>query len=130
MTFEELLKMFPTCGPVKFTISAERPDVSFVVESRPGFVAPTLSARDDILVVHEPDNILIISASGAVGKTTLSEELAYRKQAPRATGCQLPSPSTSTTCAENGWEWPFETADLTLRVRHAKGKRGGGRGNR
>jgi len=51
------------------------------VEPNPLFIAPTFSLNDDFINDSEPQ-VILISASGAVGKSTLAKQIAYDKQVP------------------------------------------------
>lgn len=77
--FQDLLSTLPSCR--RFDLTGKRDDVSYPGEQKPAFVAPSLRPRTD---VHNPPQprVVIISAAGAVGKSTLAEEMARERGAP------------------------------------------------
>ncbi|MCE2403777.1 MAG: hypothetical protein J4F43_01305 [Dehalococcoidia bacterium] len=78
-SFEELLNRLPSCD--RFLIGESPPEgVSYVDQGTPGFVPPHLSALEPD-VNSSTTQVLIVSAPGAVGKTTLAREIAFRKGA-------------------------------------------------
>lgn len=80
-SFDAFLEQLPvvTSPRPQLTPIAER-WVSYIEEANPGFVAPTLSQRIAIVAGHTA--VVVVSAPGAVGKTTLAREIAYRTKAP------------------------------------------------
>jgi hypothetical protein len=79
MTFEELLKMLPNCdGPTRFPLRRTGADLDYPLKGLAAFVAPNLSERSDAQAAAP--SVVIISAAGAVGKTTVARELAYAKR--------------------------------------------------
>jgi hypothetical protein len=82
MNFDDLLAALPACpGPSNAPLSTPTPAFRYHSTGALDFVGPTLSERGDTKMSATPD-ILVISAPGAVGKSTLARELAYRKGAP------------------------------------------------
>lgn len=82
MNFENVLAQLPTCPgstvlPVNFTPGGLR----YIQKGLPEFIGPDVLHSS---AIEQPDriSIMIISAAGAVGKSTLGNELARRKQAP------------------------------------------------
>lgn len=71
--------MLPACR--QFGLTGKRDDVVYRSEQKPAFVAPSLRSRTDIENPAQP-KIIIISAAGAVGKSTLAEEVARERAAP------------------------------------------------
>ena len=78
MTFDELLGLLPYCD--EFTISDSPPaGVQYVNQAIPRFVAPDLEISEEL--GHPADSqILIVSAPGAVGKSTLAKAIAFKKR--------------------------------------------------
>lgn len=82
ISFEDLLASLPACdGPSRFAMSRSRDDVVYRTDGLPEFVGPSLRTRTDIENAQDP-SIVIVSAAGAVGKSTFAAELARRKAAP------------------------------------------------
>lgn len=82
ISFEGLLGSLPVCdGPSRFQITGSRDDVCYCTSGLPEFLGPSLRTRTDIENAQTP-SIVIVSAAGAVGKSTLAAELARRKAAP------------------------------------------------
>lgn len=80
-TFEEILALLPNCaGPAGAPLTGTRPDVGYA-ERFSDFVSPTLEYRTELGEPASP-RVIVISAPGAVGKSTLASELAARKSAP------------------------------------------------
>ena len=78
-TFGQLLGRLPNCDSFDLA-EAVRAGVSYVIRETPMFVPPNLS---DIEEANESDlpQVLIVSAPGAVGKSTLAKGIAYEKGA-------------------------------------------------
>lgn len=82
MDFSSFLARLPRCpGPTTAPISDQSKEFFYPPEGAQDFVGPDLSERADATVSASPD-ILVISAPGAVGKSTLAKELAFRLGAP------------------------------------------------
>jgi len=82
MTFDEILALLPSCpGYSALPIILPNPAFRYLSAGSEDFVGPSLQKRADASSAAAPD-ILVISASGAVGKTTLARELAFQKKAP------------------------------------------------
>ena len=82
MTFDELLKQLPACpGTDVLPLTVRTGGVKYVKTGLSEFIGPDIEPS---LVIKQPDRpkIIIISAAGAAGKSTLASEIAYRKQAP------------------------------------------------
>lgn len=80
MTFDELLKKLPSCpGPSALPLTASQ-EFSYCAEGSEDYVPPPLKVRPD--ATSETPEILILSAPGAVGKSAMARELAFRKGAP------------------------------------------------
>lgn len=77
--FQDLLSTLPSCR--RFDLTGKRDDVSYIGEQKPAFVAPSLRPRTDVNNPSQP-RVVIISAAGAVGKSTLAEELTRERGAP------------------------------------------------
>jgi hypothetical protein len=77
--FQDLLSTLPSCR--RFDLMGKRDDVSYTDEQKPAFVAPSLRPRTDVNNPSQP-RVVIISAAGAVGKSTLAEELTRERDAP------------------------------------------------
>jgi hypothetical protein len=82
MNFDSLLAQLPNC-PNPTTLSAtDRPEgFKYIQHGLPEFIGPDVAPSSTIDQPGSP-RIMIISAAGAVGKSTLANELAYRKRAP------------------------------------------------
>jgi hypothetical protein len=78
MNFDQLCKLLKKNNPISV-----RPGVplTYVQDSLPEFVAPTLRQRTDVEQPAQP-RILVVSAPGAVGKTTLARQLAHQAGIP------------------------------------------------
>lgn len=82
MTFDEMLKQLPVCpGAVEFPISLRTGGMKYAEKSLPEFIGPDIEPSTIIPQPAHP-KVIIISAAGAVGKSTLAAEIAYRKRAP------------------------------------------------
>lgn len=82
ISFEAFVASLPSCSaPTRFPLSGARDDVLYRTDSLPEFVGPSLSPRTDIADAADP-SVIIISAAGAVGKSTLAGQLARQKAAP------------------------------------------------
>ena len=82
MTFDELCRQLPQCpGPGGLPIIQVPGGFTYIQRGLPEFVGPDLSPRQDINQPKTP-SIIIISAAGAVGKSTLAREMASCKCAP------------------------------------------------
>ena len=77
-SFDQLLGRLPDCDP--FPTTDPLPSgVGYVGQGAPVFIPPDLSDLED--GVTSSNQVLIVSAPGAVGKTTLAREIAFRKNA-------------------------------------------------
>ena len=82
MSFQAICDQLPDCpGPQGLAIKAIPRGFTYIQRGLPEFVGPDLSPRQDVEQPTVP-SIIIISAAGAVGKSTLARELAVRKRAP------------------------------------------------
>lgn len=78
-TFEDILEPLPYCD--RFHSVAPLPEgVVFFDEGKTGFIPPRLSVREEGTNLGQA-KVLIISAPGAVGKSTLAREIGFRKSA-------------------------------------------------
>lgn len=81
ITFDDLLRQVPR-GPGPDRLPLVPADgFGYVEHSIPGFVPPRLRDRGD-LPLPARDRVVIVSASGAVGKSTLARQLAFSACAP------------------------------------------------
>ncbi|MGQ7279387.1 hypothetical protein ACT91Q_15575 [Brevibacillus thermoruber] len=83
LNFEDIIKILPNIDSkleIFSKFSATR-EFYFQEESCPGFVGPNLSFSS-ILPREERAQVLLISASGAVGKSTFARQLSFIKRAP------------------------------------------------
>ena len=79
-SFDHLLKGLPDCD--KFPLSNPLPPgIGYVKQPMPMFVPASLSDVESV-DASTPTQVLIVSAPGAVGKSTLAKEVAFRKAAP------------------------------------------------
>ena len=82
VAFSDLLSLFPVCdGPSSFPFETDCRHFRYEIKENRRFVPPTLR------VINEPPkgkapSVVVISASAAVGKTTVAQTIAYRLQAP------------------------------------------------
>jgi hypothetical protein len=82
MTFDELLEQLPSCpGPAALPVTVRAGGVKYENSGLPEFIGPDIQPSGVIDQPYQP-KVIIISAAGAVGKSTLAAEIAYRKQAP------------------------------------------------
>ena len=80
-TFEELLKLLPDCD--RFPIADTKPlSVGYQSQKPDNFIPPNLSINND-LTSQDSENtpVIIISAPGAVGKSTLGKAIAFSNSA-------------------------------------------------
>lgn len=78
-TFAELLEQLPNCD--NFPMKGTLPDGLYYPEESPeGFIAPNLTISEE---ATDPENcqVIIISAPGAVGKSTLASAMSAQKNA-------------------------------------------------
>src|SRR5947209_5059714 len=81
-TFESFLDRLPTCGGAdRFALAPSEPGFGYPSASLKQFVAPLLAERLDVQASDDPA-VVVISAAGAVGKSTLAREIAFRKGSP------------------------------------------------
>lgn len=81
MTLQEFLDILPQVDQAKHPIQAAAGTwASYRAEPNPRFVAPPL--RDDEAITPGGTSVVILSAPGAVGKSTTGQEIALRKGAP------------------------------------------------
>ena len=81
MKLEDLLQTLSDCdGPTRFPLRRTGEDLDYRLTGLDAFVAPNLSTRPDVSTDSSGATVTIISAAGAVGKTTLANELAFRKK--------------------------------------------------
>ncbi len=82
LTLADLTAQLSLCaGPSKLPIAAGADGLGYVPNSLESFVAPLLADRPDIRTPANP-RIVVISAAGAVGKSTVAREVAHVKSAP------------------------------------------------
>ena len=78
-TFEEFLEKLPSCD--RFTFNDVPPEGVSHIDSEPlRFVPPNLTTVESA-PRSDPVQVVIVSAPGAVGKSTLARQVAYRKGA-------------------------------------------------
>ncbi len=65
----------------RFEIQNENPGITYIERGLPEFVPPQLALRRDVEQPREA-HVVIVSAAGAVGKTTLAREIAARVRCP------------------------------------------------
>lgn len=81
MTFEEFLNILPGVQPGKHIIQAAAKSwADYITDPNPRFVAPPL--RGETQAILGQTSAVILSAPGAVGKSTVGAEIARRKYAP------------------------------------------------
>lgn len=79
MNFNEFLAEVPDCnGPARFPLRRTGADLDYARSGLAAFVAPDLSVRPDASSSRNP-SVIIISAAGAVGKSTVARQLAHKK---------------------------------------------------
>ena len=82
MDFQTLLNQLPHCpGSGGLRITRTPGGFRYIEKGLPEFVGPDVLPSSEIVQPNKP-RIIVISAAGAVGKSTLGREIAYRKQAP------------------------------------------------
>jgi len=82
MVFDELLAQLPTCpGVGGLPVKSDSAGFGYVERSLPEFIGPDLSPSDGVDQSDTP-RVVILSAAGAVGKSTLAREIAFAKRAP------------------------------------------------
>jgi hypothetical protein len=82
MNFQELLSQLPDCpGSTRFPIKSAYSGFRYIGEGLSEFIGPDLAPSSAVNQTQNP-KIMIISAAGAVGKSTLAREIANRKHAP------------------------------------------------
>lgn len=82
-TFDSLLEQLPNCERLfnlKEGTSTSPVEIRYVYNEMESFITPVLSIIENAPELHNC-NILIISAPGAVGKSTLSKAIAIKKEA-------------------------------------------------
>ncbi len=82
MTFDEIAKNLPACpGMEALPIKVRPTGMRYESNGLPEFIGPDIKPST---IIEQPDQpkVIIISAAGAVGKSTLAKEIAYRKQSP------------------------------------------------
>lgn len=80
--FKTLLNQLPMCpGAIALPMKNDPAGFMYIEAGLPEFVGPDLAASDLIKQPSKP-KVLIISAAGAVGKSTLANEIACAKRAP------------------------------------------------
>jgi hypothetical protein len=84
MTFEDLLKLLPDCRGIETLPLVTTSSGQFVYLSTglPEFVGPDLARSSALKTPPKHPKLLIISAAGAVGKSTLGRQIAFRKGVP------------------------------------------------
>lgn len=83
MTFEALVAQLPKCpGPAALPLPDNTGGITYVPHGLPEFIGPDLSPSTAIEQQPAAPKVIIVSAAGAVGKSTLANELASKKQAP------------------------------------------------
>jgi len=82
MVFEEFLNQLPECpGAEALPLKDDPAGLRYIANGLPEFVGPDLTPSGGVEHPEEP-RVLIISAAGAVGKSTLANEIAHSRQAP------------------------------------------------
>ena len=82
MEFEAFLKQLADCpGAGELPVVKNKGGFTYIEKGLPEFVGPDVNPSSTIDQPSKPQ-VVIISAAGAVGKSTLANELAYKKHAP------------------------------------------------
>ena len=82
MEFNGLLSLLPACdGPSSFPFDSNCQHFRYEIDKNPRFVAPTLRVEREPADDQMP-SVVVISASAAVGKSTIAQAIAYELQAP------------------------------------------------
>lgn len=82
VSLQEFLDSLAACpGPTALPAGSNSAGVTYVEAVMDAFVAPNLSDAADLENPSDP-NVIVVSAAGAVGKTTLAKEIARAKAAP------------------------------------------------
>jgi hypothetical protein len=82
MTFDDLLEQLPACpGADALPVSVRTGGLKYEDKGLPEFIGPDIQPSAIIQQPGQP-KVIIISAAGAVGKSTLAAEIAHRKRAP------------------------------------------------
>ena len=82
MNFQALVDQLPSCpGPNILQTNNNPAGFMYLPSGLPEFIGPDISPSTTVEQQKDP-RIMIISAAGAVGKSTFARELAHRKNAP------------------------------------------------
>jgi hypothetical protein len=82
MRFEDLLNRLPNCpGAKTLPVKMDLGGFKYIELGLPEFIGPDLDPSSAIDQPSKP-RIMIVSAAGAVGKSTLARQIAQRKKAP------------------------------------------------
>ena len=82
MNFESLLEQLSACpGPNLLPVTNNPGGFRYVDHGLPEFVGPDVSPHG---AIEQPDKprVMVISAAGAAGKSTIAREIAHKRQAP------------------------------------------------
>lgn len=80
--FDELLSSFSVCGgPSSFPLDTSSPHFRYELDENERFVAPTFRVEREPIKGKTP-SVVLISASAAVGKSTVACALAHKLEAP------------------------------------------------
>src|SRR5437879_4210909 len=83
MTFDDLLEILPMSpGAEEIPLQGTEPSIGYESAVPKRFVAPPLSPSAALTAIPSKPRVVIISAAGAVGKSTMARSLAATKQAP------------------------------------------------
>jgi hypothetical protein len=84
LSFTELLKLLPSCpGPGTLAIQGSDPSWPvYIPNGLPAFIPPHLTHLVSEASLPGHPQVIVLSAPGAVGKTTLAREIAHAKNAP------------------------------------------------
>ena len=82
LTYADLLNRFPTCpGATQLPASGGENSPNYVRDAITEFVPPNLFFREDVQQPPAP-KVVVVSAAGAVGKSTLAKAISFNKGAP------------------------------------------------
>jgi hypothetical protein len=82
ISFDQLLTLLPNCpGPAKLSATGGEAIPHYVPKTPTDFTAPSLSSGGDAAPPLAPQ-IIVVSAAGAVGKSTLAREISRVKGSP------------------------------------------------
>lgn len=80
ITFSDFVDRLPTLSSPPSLVQTAAAWATYVLHSNPLFLPPALGEESPIVSEHTA--IVVVSAAGAVGKTTLAREIAYYTHAP------------------------------------------------